>query len=259
MKRNMRQHLISLAALSLFAAGSTWAAGGTTLPPTEKPAGTMHTQPADGMRAGGDAIEHEKDQLEQKLQAGQTRADYARILETEGYRISSINADKKDYLEYEVVKGDHSYEVQLDFDKGAARATKIDVANNMWRADATKKMLANADYKHPAPLVADPSGQYSDRRNMKAWTGEKDRLEKALPPNMQVAQYRPKLEQLGYKVTAVNDRDADYLEYEIAKGKNSYEVQIDVDPKTKMATKVDVTSNLWEADGTERATDHAKR
>ena len=37
------------------------------------------------------------------------------------------------------------------------------------------------------------------------------------------------------------------------KGDNSYEVQIDLDPMTKLATDVDVTSNLWDAEGTDRA------
>ena len=199
------------------------------------------------------AYKGEKDALEEKLKAGKARADYAKILEANGYRISSINADKKDYLEYEVVKGNHSYEVQLDFDKGAAVATKIDVTTNMWRTDATKKMLKDADYKHPGPLVADKDSRFSDRRFMKGWTDEKGQLEKALPPNTKVADIRAKLEKMGYKITAVNDREADYVEYEILKGDHSYEVQIDVDPATKMAKKVDVASNLWDAEGTDRA------
>jgi hypothetical protein len=62
---------------------------------------------------------------------------------------------------------------------------------------------------------------------------------------------------MGYKVTAVNDRDKDYVEYEIVKGENSYEVQIDLDPRTGMSRKVDVTSNLWEAEATDKATDRA--
>ena len=98
---------------------------------------------------------------------------------------------------------------------------------------------------------------YSDRRYIKGWTDEKDRLEKALPMNLKSADYRSKLEALGYKVTAVNDREKDYVEYEIAKGENSYEVQIDLDARTGMGKKIDVTSNLWEADATDRATDRA--
>ena len=156
------------------------------------------------------------------------------------------------------MKGDHSYEVQLDFDKGSAKASKIDVTNNMWRADTTKQMLKNAQYRHPTPLVADPEGRYSDRRYMKTWNSEKERLQKSLPANMKVASYKPKLEQMGYQVTSVNDKKKDYVEYEIVKGDNSYEVQIDVDPTTQVAKKVDVDSNLWDSEGTERAKDMQK-
>ena len=255
----MKTHLIAVAAASLLASNLAAAqasapaapmARSTVTPPGTAPMAPMTRQ----ARMDRDkAYKGEKDALEAKLKAGNARADYAKILEDNGYRISSINADKKDYLEYEVVKGDHSYEVQLDFDKGAAKATKIDLATNMWRTDATKKMLRDANYKHTGPLVADKDSRYSDRRYMKGWTDEKGQLEKALPPNMKVADYRPKLEKMGYKITSVNDREADYVEYEILKGDHSYEVQIDVDPATKMAKKVDVASNLWDAQGTDRA------
>lgn len=254
---NFKKNLIAIASATVFASGFAAAqtTGNTPAAPTanKNPMAPAITDAQKRERTA--AWKGEKDQLEQKLRAGKTRADYAKILEENGYRISSINSDKKDYLEYEVVKGDHSYEVQLDFDKGAAAATKIDVTTNMWRADATKRMEKDASYKHPGPLVADPQGRYSDRRYMKSWTDEKVRLEKALPLNMKVAEYKPKIEQMGYKVTAVNDREKDYVEYEIVKGDNSYEVQIDVDPKSGVATKIDVTSNLWEAEATDKATD----
>lgn len=197
--------------------------------------------------------------LQQKLRAGKNRTDYEKILNDNGYRISAINEDKKDYLEYEVVKGGSSYEVQIDFKDGATMASKVEVENNMWRADATERMMKDENYRHAAPLMVDPMGRYSDRRYMKDWTDEKGRLEKAMPKNLKPADYRAKVEGMGYKVTAVNDREKDYVEYEIAKGENSYEVQIDLDPRTGMARKVDVTSNYWEADATDRATDRAKK
>lgn len=48
---------------------------------------------------------------------------------------------KPDYLEYEIVKGDESFEVQIDFDKNSNKATKVDVTLNAWKTDATKKAL----------------------------------------------------------------------------------------------------------------------
>jgi hypothetical protein len=169
----LQRHLIAIASATLLAGGLATAQ--TTTPatpatPTTPSATNMppaaSTERAVPNRDRREAMTGEKDQLEEKLRAGQNRADYAKILESSGYRIAAINADKKDYLEYEVVKGEHSYEVQLDFDKGSAKATKIDVATNMWRADATKRMMKDADYKHAGPIVADKDSRYSDRRYM---------------------------------------------------------------------------------------------
>ena len=258
----MKKTLIAAAALSLLGSGLAQAQTTTTTVPVQvipaasadrsaapTTSGPMMVQRRD--RAA--EFKNEKEQLEQKLQAATTRADYARLLEQNGYRISSINADKPDYLEYEIVKGDHSYEVQLDFKDNAPKATKVDVTTNMWRTDATKRMLADANYKSSGPMVAGADDRYSERRYMKAWTDEKDQLEKALSGSMKTADIQAKLKQMGYRITSVNDKEADYAEYEIVKGDHSYEVQIDMDPKTQMTKKVDVTTNVWEADSTERA------
>jgi len=257
MKQN--RHLIAIASATLLACGLAQAAGNAATTTAAPATAERPMAPNDGrvgpMRDPG--TNGEPEQLEQKLRAGQNRADYAKILQSNGYRIAAINQDKKDYLEYEVVKGNHSYEVQLDFKDGATRATKVDVAPNLWRAEATKRMMEDVHYKHAGALAADPEGRYSDRSHMRAWTDEKDRLEKALPPNLKVGEYKPRIESMGYQVTAVNEREKDHVEFEIAKGENSYEVQIDVDPKTQMAKDIDVTSNLWEAESTDRATDRA--
>lgn len=243
---------ITIASSALLATGLAHAAD-TTAVMTAQPANMTDRQMA---KSGN--MKADREQLQRKLVAGKSRADYEKILRDNGYRISAINEDKKDYLEYEVVKGRSSYEVQIDFKNGAAMATKIEVDNNMWRAEATERMMKDENYQQAGALVADPKGRYSDRRYMKSWTDEKDSLEKSLPKNLKGVDYRSKLEGMGYKVTSVNDRDKDYVEYEIAKGENSYEVQIDLDAKTGMAKKIDVTSNLWETDATDRVTDRAK-
>lgn len=249
-----KTHFIALASAALLSTGIAQAADGhtKTMPATKTT--EQSVAPAKSTSAMK-AMNAEREQLAQKLRAGKTRADLDKILQDNGFRISAINEDKKDYLEYEVVKGQNSYEVQMDFNDGPSHATKIQVEPNMWRADTTKRMLKNANYKHASALVADPEGRYSDRRYMKGWNDEKERLEKALPGHLKVTEYKAKLQALGYKVTAVNDREKDYVEYEIAKGDNSYEVQIDLDPATQTAKKIDVTSNLWEAEATDRATD----
>ena len=72
-------------------------------------------------------------------------------------------------------------------------------------------------------------------------------------PGKAPADYLSQLQGLGYTVTSVNDREKDYVEVEIVKGQNSYEVQLDLNTKTGKAEKVDVTNNLWESDATEAA------
>jgi hypothetical protein len=74
---------------------------------------------------------NEKDQLEQTLKTGEEKAFYRRELEKAGWSITSVNYDKPDYVEYEIVKGDQSYEVQIDIDKNSHKATKVDVATNV--------------------------------------------------------------------------------------------------------------------------------
>jgi opacity protein-like surface antigen len=244
--------LIALASSALLATGVAQAADPVAT------SAAPYARMTDRQMVKSGSMQADRDQLEQKLRAGTNRMGYQKILKDNGYRISAINEDKKDYVEYEVVKAGSSYEVQIDFDNGATRATKIEVENNMWRADGTERMMKDERYMPTAPLVADTTGRYSDRRYMQGWTDEKDRLEKALPMNLKPADYRSKIEGMGYKVTAVNDRERDYVEYEIVKGENSYEVQIDLDPRTGMAREIDVTSNLWEAEATDRATDRAK-
>jgi len=64
-----------------------------------------------------------------------------------GYQVTSVNSDKPDYLEYEVVKGDKTYEIQIDLDKISHKATKIDVDTNMWKAEATEQALKNRQAK----------------------------------------------------------------------------------------------------------------
>lgn len=79
---------------------------------------------------------------------------------------------------------------------------------------------------------------------MKEWTDEKDTLEKALGTGREKVYYAKKLADLGYKVEATNDREADYLEYEIFKGNRTYEVQIDFHKAAQKSSKVDLTANL---------------
>jgi len=84
---------------------------------------------------------NEKTRLENALKTGEERDFYRRELEKMGWQITSVNYDKPDYIEYEVVKGSSTYEVQIDLDKNSHKANKVNVAYNLWKAEATNKAL----------------------------------------------------------------------------------------------------------------------
>jgi uncharacterized protein YmfQ (DUF2313 family) len=194
-----------------------------------------------------------EDKLEQALKTGEEKPFFRRELEKMGWKITAINYDKPDYLEYEIVKGDDSYEVQIDFDKNSHKATKVDMTTNAWKADATEKALKNAkNVEFPKRTTVNPE-RYSDRDRMKTSKNTEDKLEQTLKTGEEKPFYRRELEKLGWKITATNYDKPDYLEYEIVKGPDSYEVQIDFDKNSHKATKVDVTTNVWKADATKQA------
>jgi hypothetical protein len=195
----------------------------------------------------------EQEKLEQALKVGASKGDYKKILADSGYTITAINKDTADYVEYEVVKGDHSYEVQIDLDKKTSLGSKVDVDRNQWRADATKAAMRSGKPVMASKLQANGDA-YSDRGNSKGWTDQKERLEKGLVLGKNLAFYTGELKRMGYQVTSTNDKTKNYVEVEIVKGRDSFEVQMDMDDAGK-ARKVDVTSNMWQAEATEKALD----
>ena len=203
----------------------------------------------DRMRSSKD----DEDKLEKALKTGEEKEFYRRELEKLSWQITSINYDKPDYIEYEIVKGDSSYEVQIDFDKNSRKATKVDVTTNVWQTDATENALkTRKKVDYPKKTTANPA-RYSDRDRMKSSKDEEDKLEAALKTGEEKDFYRRALEKMGWKITSVNYDKADYVEYEIVKGDQSYEVQIDFDNNSRKATKVDVAANAWKADATKKA------
>jgi uncharacterized protein YmfQ (DUF2313 family) len=228
------------------------AAPGASLAAADRPAAKSDT---DRTRASDRDLrknyESEEKSLEQALKPGQDKNFYRREIEKRGYKITSINYDKPDYVEYEIVKGRDTYEVQIDFDK-AGKASKVDVAANLWRTDATKAALLGKKVDSPKQAMKN-SERYSDRDRRKAYDSEEEKIEKTLKAGEDKDYYRRQLEKMGYKVTAVNADRADYVEYEIVKGDDTYEVQIDFDKNTRKATKIDVAPNLWQAEATDKA------
>lgn len=195
---------------------------------------------------------NDKEAMERDLVKGHDKAWYTKAIADHGYQITSVNVDKPKKVEYEIVKGNQTYEVKIDFDKANGMAKDVDVTTNMWRADATKRAMAGNKVPTATGYVKG-NESYSDRGYMKAWTNDKDRLEKQLGTGHERGYYLAELKKMGYQVTSTNDNDKDYVEYEVVKGNNSYEVQVDFE--NAKSTKVDVATNLWKSEGTEKALD----
>lgn len=217
--------------------------------PVQKSTDNNRYSDRDRMKTAKDA----EDKLEQALKTGESKEFYRREIEKMGWQITAVNYDKPDYLEYEIVKGDDTYEVQIDFDKNSHKATKVDVTMNVWQAEATDKALKDKKkVAYPTKTTPNPD-RYSDRDRMKTAKDSKEKLEQALKTGEEKSFYRRELEKMGWKVTSVNYDKPDYVEYEIVKGNDSYEVQIDLDTNSHKAKKVDVTMNAWKTDATKQA------
>jgi uncharacterized protein YmfQ (DUF2313 family) len=236
----------------------TIAIGGTMLSvPFTIPSASANDESSYSDRDQIKASKDEKDQLEHALKTGEEKGFYRRELEKMGWQITSVNYDKPDYLEYEIVKGKSSYEVQVDFDKNSHKATKVDVATNVWKTDATERALEGKKVSFPNKTTVNPT-RYSDRERMKTAKNDEDKLERALKTGEEKDFYRRQLEKMGWKITSVNYDKPDYVEYEIVKGDSTYEVQIDMDQNSHKATKVDITTNAWKADATKKALQQAQ-
>ena len=96
-----------------------------------------------------------------------------------------------------------------------------------------------------------PAAPMDKESRLKMWTENKDALEAKLGTGHDKAHYRKTLEEMGYAITAVNSDDDDYLEYEIMKDGETYEVQVDFE--NGVSDEIDVTTNVWKAESTEAA------
>lgn len=196
--------------------------------------------PATGM-ADDTRWERQQSALEQQFRPGHQRGFYAQKLGELGYAITAINAYDEAYVEYEIVKKDLSYEVQIGLNAATGRAMAIDIDRNWWQAGATETALATDTQEQD-------QGSLEER-----WERGKTKLERALAAGQERDLYLTKLVAQGYLITSVNYNDTDYLEYEVIKGDLTYEIQIDIDPEARQATQVAVVTNTWQADATEQA------
>lgn len=208
----------------------------------------------------GSNWEQGQEQLERSLTTGQARDFYAKKLRDMGFRVTSTNYNHDQYLEYEVVKGNQSYEVQIDFNDDTNRATSIDIARNIWQTEATEAALAQsrrttvaddriATTDRPA-VPAARRNRYSDR-DRRSSDEMLDELE-AMPVGRDKAFYKSELKRRGYTITKVNTDDQDELDLEAVKGGHSLSFNADFDDDTGKSTSVDADTIWAEAEATER-------
>lgn len=91
-----------------------------------------------------------KARLQRTLRAGNEKQWYRNRLDAMGYEITSVNYDRQDYVEYEVVKDRLTYEIQIDF--AGQQATDVEIDSNWWRTTETEAALINARLKKPTSM-----------------------------------------------------------------------------------------------------------
>lgn len=238
--------LASLLAAAIGAPLSAYAADNKAMPADN------HAKTADEPLSFSDrmhrrGLNDETTALKNALKVGVQSDSYRSVLKSMGYQVTAVNDADPDYLEYEIVKGRNSHELHIDRDAKTGMVKAIDVAPNLWRANSTMAALKGDSFK---PMS---TAEYSDRKFMQPWSNEKDMLHKALRPGQDKTFYMAKLKEMGYQVTATNEAKKDYLEYEVVKGLYSYEIQMEIADGSAKVKEVEVTSNLWQAEATEKA------
>ena len=76
-----------------------------------------------GTAAGGTSM------LEGMLPDGQRPQWYWTRMETSGYEITAVSYAHNHYLEYQVVKGEHAYGVQLELDADSGTVTAVTIVD----------------------------------------------------------------------------------------------------------------------------------
>ncbi|ART78987.1 hypothetical protein [Oceanisphaera avium] len=197
--------------------------------------------------------EQQRMALEKSLSGAHNVNDLRSSLNDAGYKITSINQETDSDVEYEIVKGDHTFEVKAEISDGKFKED-AEVTNNIWRADSTKAALKDADYDaSDVKFDKDNPGRYSDAQFADTWTQEKAALVEAMPVGKKFEDYKKILEDKGYQITSINDQDDDEIEFEIVKGDHSFEVNLERDDDSKVVDEVKVTNNIWHSEETEKA------
>lgn len=201
-------------------------------------------------------------ELQKNLPPGMAADAYKKKLSDLGYQVTSTNYNNPDYLEFEVVKGDQTWEVQINVNEDTHRATSVDVAQNVWKTNETKAALERNSASANAGTAGSTSAaesrrrmalrnnQYSDRD--RASTDQLVRELEALPTGHDKQFYKDALHKHGYDITKINKDDTDKLALEAVKDGNSVKMDVDFDEGTGRSTKVDASSLWAESESTSR-------
>jgi hypothetical protein len=195
-------------------------------------------------------------ELQKQLAPGMAADEYRKKIEELGYKVTATNYNNPDYVEYELVKGDMTWEVQIDVDTNNKKATKVDVTANTWKTDATERALGRT-------VASDNSQRYTNRYS------DRDRMSvsrliselEALPVDQGKQFYKDELKKKGYEVTRINNDDTDELSLEAVKGANSVELNVAFNEQTGKSTSIDADSMWMESQATseERNRQEARR
>ena len=184
-------------------------------------------------------------ELQKQLAPGAPAADYRKKIEKLGYKVTSTNYNNKDYLEYELVKGDMTWEAQIDVDDKTNKATKVDIVTNVWKTDATERALGRNVTASTKPVYRNPYSE-RDRTSVSLLIKELE----ALPVDQTKQFYKDSLTKHGYQITRINTDDAEDLSLEAVKGANSIELNVAFNEKTGKSTSVDADSIWVESEAT---------
>jgi hypothetical protein len=94
--------------------------------------------------------------LQEQLPVGHTESFYRDRLADHGWRITAVNQDEPMYIEYEIVRGDLTAEVQMKLDRETDQTIQVAVLENPIMREATEMELARNQYM---TRLADTEGE----------------------------------------------------------------------------------------------------
>lgn len=179
-------------------------------------------------------------QLEQQLPSGQTPNFYRDRLAELGYTITGVTHNAAaSYAAYEVVKNGQTYNIYLILGGDNGRAREVKITPGAGLANPVGTTL-------PASSAENSTAQQTLLRH------QIERLQRHMPPGQRKSFYRERLADRGWRISAINDDDPTYTEYEVVRGNLTAEVQMKTDRETGRVIQVSVVENPIRRETTER-------